>query len=89
MLACTRLPCICVSVCVCGGLGEGSHTRIKFGSRSDHVRITFGSRSDHGRITLRITGFPKFRFKIHFYFIHVRPVIDIQFRFATVHSSVT
>ena len=70
---------VCVSVCVCGGLGEGSHARIT----SDHVRITVGSdhASDH--------RFPEFRFKICIYFIHVRLLIDIQFRSATVHSSVT
>ena len=44
------------------------------GSRSDHA-------SDH--------RFPKFRFKISFYLIHVRLLVDIQFRSATVHSSLT
>ena len=33
--------------------------------------------------------FPEFGFKISFYFIHVRLLVDIQFRSATVHSSVT
>ena len=33
--------------------------------------------------------FPEFRFKISFYLIHVRLSVDIQFRSATVHSSVT
>ena len=40
-----------------------------------------GSRSDH--------RFPEFRLNISFYCIHVRLLIDIQFRSATVHSSVT
>ena len=51
------------------------------GSRSDHVRITVVSRFGH--------RFLEFRFKISFYCIYVRLLGDIQFRSATVHSSVT
>ena len=77
MLSCIRLPCMCVSVCV-WWVGGGQPC-------TDHVRITFGSRSDHASDH----RFPEFRFKISFYFIHVRLLVDIQFRSATVHSSVT